>query len=152
MKRRGRPRRDDDAILHGQDELIGRTVSQLLWWGFPARRRVYPTVARLARVAIGRQDHAGRALSAARVEQIYETWLIRQEAPNFARRPGRYATESLRMRVPDKAASLEQLASTLLANAGVWPTDSAAAPHGDASLTPAAQAQYLREQLPIKTG
>ncbi len=142
--KRGRPQNSADETIAAADETIGRTAHTLVMWGFPARRRVYPVVAKIAHELLGRTDHAGLALSADRVEQICEAWTGRatERAEGWILSDGTRALTprasvskaSLQEGRPNKQASLEVLARTLIRNRGTWPRNANAVRvwHGDA--------------------
>jgi hypothetical protein len=145
---RGRPRGHSDPRLAEADATIARTVWQLVAWGYPLRRTVAPLVARLARSVLGRGSGHGGVLSAERVEQLMESWLLREGGGwrcNGRKLPfkpwARYAVDSLRGRRPP-GYTLDQLTLLLLKQRGTW---QAARPRyvGDAVLTAKAHAEWL---------
>jgi len=119
---RGRPRNTRTAAA---DDAIGRTVWQLLRWGYKLRRQVLPAVATGAKEVLQRTDSAGLALSGQRVEQIYEAWAAR--APSGwrgftvaqLRKPSDYWTDWRILHRPSNR-HLHELARELLANEGLW--------------------------------
>lgn len=150
MKRRGRPTNADQPEVAAADDVIGRTVSRLMFWGF-SQTAVCECVGKLAARILKRTDHLQRGLGAERIEQIYEAWLNRQPVPNFARGRWRYPKRELARRRPrhcGKAIPLKQLACRLLASRAEWPCKlDESLPfvdHGDSNLTPKAHADYLR--------
>jgi hypothetical protein len=119
MQRRGRPR--DDANVKAKDEIIARTADTLIWWGLSRRNianekssKVYEAVGKQAKEVLGRTDSNGNALGQDRIEQIHEQWAITKGR-------GRYTKRSLKERVPNKIATIEEFASFLLRNKGEWP-------------------------------
>src|SRR6267154_1893175 len=131
MRKRGRPRHAALTDIASNDEIIARTDRQLIFWGFPQKQRVFELVGKLAQRILGRTDSNGLGLGADRIKQIYQLWNLKQP---FRYQRWRYTRETLRLRVPDKTASINQLAVTLLQNDGEWPEDPSGAwiSHGDA--------------------
>ncbi len=150
MKRRGRPANADQPQEAAADEIIAKTVSQLMFWGF-SQGEVCKCVGVLAAQILHRTNHAQRGLGPERIEQIYETWLCSHPLPNFARGRWRYPKRELERRRPrlcGKAMSRNQLARRLLMSRGQWPCQldepSPFVPLGDPELTPKAHDDYLR--------
>lgn len=125
--RRGRPRADSDPQRAKAYQTIGRTVWQLMAWGFDLRQQAAPLVARLAADLLKVQNADGQPLSSHRIEQIFESWLSTASfgwsSPGNPDRPWtRYNVESLRERRPHNR-TIQQIAETLLVNHGKWPRD-----------------------------
>lgn len=128
-KRRGRPRAHSDPRTAAADATIGRTVWQLLSWGYTMRSRglkpgVCEAVGTAARDVLRRGDSAGRALGPDRVEQIFNAWLPTSES-GIRYRPlqkiwTRITKDSLIARRPHRG-SLDDHARTLLEHGGRWP-------------------------------
>lgn len=115
MGKRGRPPNAANVHLVAEDELIARTVAQLVLWGFPLRSRVLPAVERSLRKFPTERCAPIRQV---RIEEIYEAWRDRQEH-RFRR--AYYEKRSLCNLLPDKTKALPQLIELLLSNGGSWP-------------------------------
>lgn len=152
MKKRGRPTNASSPRTAKADSTIGRTVHALVFWGFPVRDVCW-AVASVARDILQRQDNHKRELSGDRIEQIYEHW---KKAQPLKIQRKRYIAKGLRVRCPDKTASVDELALKLLSNGGEWPAmqtarfwsevhhawmESPGVIHGDCELTPKAIAE-----------
>lgn len=116
MKKRGRPSNSSNPKTVKADSTIGCTVHTLVFWGFPVRK-VCEVVGLTARKVLQRQDNHHLPLSGERIEQIYEHW--KKEQP-FKIQRKRYVAKGLRIRCPDKTASIDELAQKLLNNCGEW--------------------------------
>lgn len=151
QKRRGRrPRSEASPKTAAADQVIGRTVWNLVIWGFPMRRRgEYPGVCEVvglkARQAIDRADSDGKAIGPDRIEQIFEAWFKQEQITRRAERRWplserwRYTKDSLSDRRPDKRLSLDEYADLLLKNGGNWDGPRPLLPSGDLVLTPKAE-------------
>lgn len=133
-RRRGRP--CSDSV---DDEAIAKTCHQLVCWGFSLRGEAFSAVGALAAKILR------RGLGPDRIEQIYEQW-CRQTSQ---RPPVQYAKASRRRRIPNKTASLDDLACTLMKSAGEWPIDpnDVFVSFGDPELTATAHASSQRSRL-----
>ncbi|MCW5645132.1 MAG: hypothetical protein KIT63_23775 [Rhodoferax sp.] len=117
---RGRPRSAHNAEA---DATIGRTVWQLVRWGYRLRRQVLPAVAAGGRIVLQRTDSNGLALSSQRIEQIYESWAATTMSGwvgvPFAqlRSPSSYSTE-WRVQCRPHGKRFNELVLDLLQNKG----------------------------------
>lgn len=157
--RRGRPRIDSDPQRARAYQTIGRTVWQLMAWGFDLRQQVAPAVARLAAEILKVQNADGQPLSSHRIEQVFEQWLATArsgwvDSDGQAMALGRpwvgINIESLRGRRPFNLTH-QQLADLLLRNQGEW----RAPVHrylGDPVLTKKAHEEFLRAPRGKKPG
>jgi|GEM_PF-4620218 len=148
-RRRGRPRIEESPGLAAAYDVIQRTGMQLLLWGYPLRRKVASTLARVA-PEILKTDRGPVELSEARIEQIIERPV---ELYGRVQRPawGRYSQSYLETLRP-QGLTLDELARKLLVSGGEWPDDGGPSSNmtdGDAVLTPKAHEAYLCERLAI---
>jgi hypothetical protein len=154
MKSRGRPRKDDDAIL----QVIGESVWQMSMMGFPLRSGnglpgVYESVGQAARTILGKVDHNDLPLGPDRIEQIYEGWRQMETARRKAAkqwplgRRERYTKQSLLALRP--GGTQEEIALLLLKCGGKWPHERISG-SGDMELTSRALAE-LGGPIHLKT-
>jgi hypothetical protein len=150
MRRLGRPGRDAETLA--KDDAIGRTVNQLMFWGF-SEVKILGLVARGAATLLLRTDTYGKPLSEDRIEQIYKHWR-KTQTTHFKPRRARYTKKSLSKRIPEQDAPLDERVAKLLSHSGYWPesTGETFVPYFDPDLTPKAHAEYLKNYIPIKTG
>lgn len=144
LRKRGRPKTAGEQLR--ADMTIGRTVWQLMHWGFKLRSVVLPLVARNARAVLGRNCSDGLPLSVERIEQIYERWAsntpsgwVRNGSPiTFAsiKKPSVYMLDWRESTRP-KGKTLDELANALLKNEGYSPyvQHGPAGGYGDPQLT-----------------
>jgi|GEM_PF-5000218 len=147
---RGRPKNKDDPEIALMDEVIARTMFQLLSWGLPRRSKgtklgIAEAIGNAALTILKRSDSSGLALGPERIEQIFELWFAKETSRRISSKEWpmpqrwRYAKETLKQRIPNKTLDLEQLVNILLNNNGVWPEKlTGLIPHGDLELTPSA--------------
>ena len=149
----GRRRNEFNPAVAREDEIIARTVHDLMMWGFPQRRKgVFQAVAR----AIEDMNFFGdnfreRSVGANRVEQIYKAWrskMVKHSGWPYLYQRGRFTRRSLVLRSP--GGSIDELARKLLKNKGSWASsyvwDPGSAVTESAQLTPRAQAEF--DQMP----
>lgn len=149
MKPRGRPRRDDTL-----DVVIAKTCEKLILWGFSGEA-IYAAVAHEARSILGRSDSYSLPLSADRIEQIHKKLSSKIR--------WKYTKTSLYERCPNKMATVQELASTLLKHKGDWPRQihrvrlldgsweergGSGIIHGDLELSPKRQDQLTKANAP----
>lgn len=158
-RKRGRPPVSSDPHRAEAYQTIGRTVWQLMAWGFDLRQQVAPAVARLAADILKVQNADGQPLTPHRIEQVFEQWLKTAksgwvDADGRALPLGRpwsgINIESLRDRRPFNLTH-QQLAEQLLRNQGEW----RAPVHrylGDPVLTQKAHEEFLRAPRGRKPG
>jgi hypothetical protein len=161
-QRRGRPPNSLRRATRDADEVIARTVWQLLAWGYPLRRPkgVAETVGQLARTELSRTGHGQRDLGPDQVEKIFKAWLPaatyrsgwikngkRLELP-VGRPWCMVQLESLVCRRPSTITGLEATALELIRNNGRWP-ESLPLPRklGDAAYTVKHQARMKRPTM-----
>jgi len=137
--RRGRPPNSSRRATREADAAIGRSVWQLLAWGYPLMRPngIAETVGRAALKEFGRAGHGtineARPLGDKMVKLIYHRWMRtgvvqtgwvrngqRIALPADVRPWEKIQADSLRARSPSNH-TLEQLATILLRNGGTWP-------------------------------
>lgn len=151
---RGRPRSEEDPQTAHAHACIGRTVWQLMSWGFDLRNQVRPIVARLAADILKLQNADGLPLSPDRIEQIYEDWLLRSESGWIKRgqrlpldRPWSYTAKSYLESSRPQAFGLHELARQLLEHDGRW-VGHAPRHLGDRVLTTKHEKQLLENPVP----
>ncbi len=88
MRKRGRPCHASLADIASKDEIIARTAHQLIFWGFPQKRRVFELVGRSAAKILGRTDSNCLGLGADRIKQIYQLWHMKQPRAEFDQESG----------------------------------------------------------------
>jgi len=132
--RRGRPPNSLRRATREADAAIGRSVWQLLAWGYPLRRPggVAETIGRLALGELGRAGHGNRELGPDQVEKIFKAWVANSAVRTGWVRDGRpvevpagrpwqmIQVHSLEARRP-RNQPLYVLATVLLRNGGQWP-------------------------------
>lgn len=96
--RRGRKPNSEAPDKARADAIIGRTVWQLLWWGYSLRRQVAPKVAKQAKALLGR--HKGPASWEAgglqyevsqcgsRKERARNIWAVWVRGPHLGKQTG----------------------------------------------------------------